>query len=178
MTKQELRALMRQRKKEMTAEQRLQWSSSVCNHVLRLPLWQEARVVMLYSALPDEVDVSLLIEKAWQEGKHVLLPKVTGDAEMEVQTVGPDTPFAAGAFGINEPIGRKFQDFSAIDLAIVPGMAFDFRGNRLGRGKGYYDRFLPSLTHAFMLAVCFPYQHVEAVPADSHDCRMDAVVFQ
>lgn len=87
---------------------------------------------MLYSALPDEVDVSLLIEKAWQEGKHVLLPKVTGDAEMEIQTVGPDTPFAAGAFGINEPMGSTFQDYSSIDLAIVPGMAFDFRGNRLG----------------------------------------------
>lgn len=178
MNKQELRARMRQLKKEMTAEQRLQWSSSACDRIVRLPQWREARVVMLYSALPDEVDVSALIKQAWQEGKHVLLPKVTGDAEMEVQTVGPDTPFTAGAFGISEPMGVKFQDFSAIDLAIVPGMAFDVRGNRLGRGKGYYDRFLPLLARAYRLGVCFPFQYLEEVPAESTDCRMDSVVFQ
>lgn len=169
---------MRRLKAEMTSEQRLQWSSSVCRHVLSLPQWQAARVVMLYNALPDEVDVSALIKQAWEEGKQVLLPKVTGDAEMEVQLVGPNTPFCTGAFGITEPMGRKFQDFSAIDLAIVPGMAFDVRGNRLGRGKGYYDRFLPALTRACKLGVCFPYQYLKEIPTESTDCRMDAAVFQ
>lgn len=169
---------MRRLKAEMTAEQRAVLSSAICDSVLRLPLWQKARVVMLYSALPDEVDVAALIEKAWQEGKQVLLPKVTGETTMEVQSVGPDTPFFAGAFGISEPMGRKFQDLLSIDLVVVPGMAFDGRGNRLGRGKGYYDRFLPALTRAYKLGVCFPYQLVDAVPSDPHDCRMDAVTFQ
>lgn len=178
MTKQELRALVRQRKAEMTAEQRRQWSSAVCSHVLRLPQWQEARVVMLYCALPDEVDVSALIAQAWREGKQVLLPKVTGEAEMEARAVGPDTSFSTGAFGISEPTGSAFQDFSSLDLVIVPGMAFDISGNRLGRGKGYYDRFLSGAPHACKLGVCFPYQLVEVVPTGCHDCRMDTVVFQ
>lgn len=178
MTKKELRACMRRLKAEMTAGQRASLSTGICNHVLRLPQWQAARIVMLYSALPDEVDVSALIRQAREDGKQVLLPKVVGKAEMEAQAVDPDTPFSAGAFGISEPMGSRFPDYSLIDLAIVPGMAFDIRGCRLGRGKGYYDRFLPALTRAFRLGVCFPYQFVESVPAESTDCRMDATVFQ
>ena len=66
--------------------------------------------------------------------------------------------------------------FLSIELVVVPGMAFDKQGHRLGRGKGYYDRLLPKLTNAYKLGVCFPYQYIEEVPTDEHDIRMDEVL--
>ncbi|MDE6159121.1 MAG: 5-formyltetrahydrofolate cyclo-ligase [Bacteroidaceae bacterium] len=177
-TKEELRVRMRRLKAKMPAAQRAELSARLCGHVLRLPQWQEARVVMLYNALPDEVDLTILMKHAWKEKKRVLLPKVMNEAEMEVRTVNPDTPFTTGAYGIDEPHGSTFHDFLSIDLVLVPGMAFDRRGHRLGRGKGYYDRFLSRLPHAFKLGVCFSYQFLETVPTDSFDCQVDSVLFQ
>lgn len=169
---------MRRLKAKMTAAQRAEHSARLCGHVLCLPQWQEARVVMLYNALPDEVDLTILMKHVWKEKKRVLLPKVVNEAEMEVRMVNPDTPFTTGAYGIDEPDGSTFHDFLSIDLVLVPGMAFDGRGHRLGRGKGYYDRFLSRLPRAFKLGVCFPYQLLEAVPTDSFDCQVDSVLFQ
>jgi len=75
-----------------------------------------------------------------------------------------------------EPSGELFTDFDRITLAIIPGMAFDHQGNRLGRGKGYYDRLLPQLSHAYKLGLCFPFQLLtEEIPHEPHDCRMDEV---
>ena len=83
-----------------------------------------------------------------------------------------------GAFGIMEPCGELFTDYEAIDVAIIPGMAFDRHGNRLGRGKGYYDRFLPLLpTRVFKIGVCFPFQLLDDIPMEEHDIKMDVVFF-
>lgn len=81
-----------------------------------------------------------------------------------------------GAFGIMEPSGELFTDYSRITLAVVPGMAFDSHGHRLGRGKGYYDRFLPLLPQAYKIGVCFPFQLVDDVPIEPTDVVMDEVV--
>lgn len=82
-----------------------------------------------------------------------------------------------GAFGIMEPCGEVFADYQAIDLAIIPGMAFDRQGNRLGRGKGYYDRFLPLLLpYIYIIGVCFPFQLLDDIPTEEHDIKMDTVL--
>ena len=75
-----------------------------------------------------------------------------------------------------EPCGKVFTDYDSIDVAIVPGMAFDQQGHRLGRGKGYYDRFLQSLPSVKKIGVCFDFQKVESVPAEAHDVVVDIVV--
>ena len=81
-----------------------------------------------------------------------------------------------GAFGILEPTGEVFSDYDNVDAAIIPGMAFDGHGNRLGRGKGYYDRLLPRLTKAYKIGVCFPFQYFDEIPSEEHDVVMDCVV--
>lgn len=129
---------------------------------------------MLYHSLPDEVCTHAFV-KHWCQHKRVLLPVVTGD-DLELRLYTPGSSLAVGAFGIEEPQGPVFTNYSEIDLAVVPGVAFDAKGNRLGRGRGYYDRLLPRLVHACKIGICFPFQLVDEVPAEPFDIAMDEVI--
>ena len=144
MTKNELRKWVRERKRQFSREELDRFSLEVSRQVLAHESWLQASLVLLYNSLPDEVDTHLLIQSALEAGKQVLLPVVVGD-ELELRL--HSSQMRQGAFGILEPEGDAFQDFAAIDLAIVPGMAFDASGHRLGRGRGYYDRLLQRLPH-------------------------------
>ena len=142
----------------------------------RHPRLAEARIVLLYSALPDEVPTLPLLNRLTTEGKTVLLPRVVSDTDMELRRYTGPNDLEPGAFGIMEPTGELFTDYDLIDVVVVPGMAFDREGHRLGRGKGYYDRFLAQLPHIYKIGICFPFQLVDKVPADAHDMLMDEVV--
>ena len=177
-TKTVLRRQMRAAK-EQHAQQLAQWSEETVER-LKSRLG-ESRVVMAYWPLPDEVDIRPLIDWLIVEGKTVLLPKVVDDETMELRRYTSLADLAEGAFHILEPVGEAFTDYETIDVALVPGMAFDAAGHRLGRGKGYYDRFLAShlVPHTSYLApriigVCFPFQRVPLVPISPHDVSMDA----
>lgn len=170
MTKQELRRFIRERKSLCPIEERTRLSEEICCKVMMHPKWQEARTVLLYHALPDEVNtLSILRER----NKILLLPVVAGE-DLELRVFDGST--CEGAFHIQEPMGQLFTDYGSIDLAVIPGMAFDPQGHRLGRGKGYYDRLLPSLPHAYRLGICFPFQLLGSVPAEEHDIAMHEVI--
>lgn len=140
------------------------------------PAFRAADTVLLYHSLKDEVDTHEFIRK-WSRLKRILLPVVVGDdLELRVYT-GPED-LAIGAYGIEEPTGARFTDYAAIGFIAVPGVAFDRNGNRLGRGKGYYDRLLPRIPAAYKAGICFPYQLVEEVPAEPFDIRMDEIITQ
>ena len=81
-----------------------------------------------------------------------------------------------GAFNIMEPYGTPYTNYSEIDLAIIPGMAFDNNGNRLGRGKGYYDRLLEKMTSIYKIGICFPFQMVDNVPTECTDIKMNEII--
>lgn len=138
----------------------------------------EAQTIMAYYSLPDEVNTHALIDELVAEGKTVLLPKVTGADTMELRRYTGRADLQEGAYHILEPVGEPFTDLSAIDLILVPGLAFDAAGHRLGRGRGYYDRFLHSKNRPYYvkIGVCFDFQKVDEVPVDAHDIAMDKVV--
>lgn len=131
-----------------------------------------AQTVLLYFSLGDEVNTHDFIAKHGKD-KCILLPVVTGDT-LELRIYDGD--MKQGAFGIMEPTGQKFSTFGQIDVAVIPGMAFDQKGNRMGRGKGYYDKLLPALPHAIKIGICFPFQLVEEVPVEEYDVPMDKVI--
>lgn len=79
-----------------------------------------------------------------------------------------------GSFGIEEPTGALLEDYSQIELAIIPGVSFDGKGNRLGRGKGYYDRLLP-LLRSYNIGICFQFQVCQEIPTEIFDKKMDEV---
>lgn len=175
--KQELRKAVRNLKREYRQEQLMTLSLEVIDRLWKEPHFAKAKTVMLYCALPDEVDTRELIERCVEEGKKVLLPKVTGETSMELRLYTGSADLAIGAFGILEPSGSTFTDFNTIEVAVIPGMAFDSYGNRLGRGKGYYDRFLSTLpARMYKIGVCFDFQKFEHIPAETNDIRMDIVI--
>ena len=138
------------------------------------PAFRAANTILLYHSLKDEVDTHAFIRK-WSNEKRILLPVVVGD-ELELRIYSGPEDMATGSYGIEEPTGEIFTDYAAIEFIAVPGVAFDAKGNRLGRGKGYYDRLLPRIPSACKAGICFPFQLVEEVPADSYDVRMDIII--
>ncbi len=172
MTKEELRQHVRLMKSQTTAEERQTLSDAICDSILASDRWRDAQVVLLYHPLSDEVDVRPLLSRGLQEQKHLLLPRVEGD---DLVLVSYDGTLQRGSFGISEPTGAAYTCLDDIDLAIVPGMAFDGDGHRLGRGRGYYDRLLPQL-RAWRVGVCFPFQLFASVPHEEHDAVMNQIV--
>ncbi len=170
--KQELRKTLRQ-----SRPHGLPGEASVLRQRLDdLPQLRRARTIMAYCALPGEVPLEPLFSRWLAEGKQVLLPRVTGDTTMELRRYLRPDQLQPGAFGILEPTGAPFTAYEQIDVAIVPGMAFDRDGHRLGRGKGYYDRFLAPLPQTYKIGICFRSQLLDHVPTDSHDITMDCIV--
>jgi len=127
--------------------------------------------------LADEVPTLTFLERHYKE-KHFVLPCVVGDDLELRQYTGPEDLEIKGKFHIPEPVGPLFTDYASIQLALIPGMAFDGEGHRLGRGKGYYDRFLshPAFTKIPKVGLCFDFQLVPSVPCESHDLPMDQVL--
>ena len=172
MTKQELRQHIRTLK-----QQYLTRGLSPCEASFNVQR-STFNVILLYSALPDEVPTQSLMDDLVAQGKTVVLPRVVSDTDMELRRYTGQQDLQTGAYGIMEPTGELFTDYDAIDVAIIPGMAFDTEGHRLGRGKGYYDRFLARVPHLYKIGLCFSWQMVDHVPCDEHDAVMDEVIVQ
>ncbi len=174
MPKAELRRAIRTLKRQYSKTQLAEMSLEIVEKLLAHPQVRDSHTILLYSPLPDEVDVSSMLDVL--RDKRLLLPKVTGDTSMELRLYTDADCLSAGAFGIMEPTGEVFSDYQSIDLAIVPGMAFDRECHRLGRGKGYYDRLLAQLPNIYKIGVCFSFQLVEAIPTDATDIPMNEIV--
>ena len=147
-------------------------SRAICEYIRALPEWARAGSIAVYDALPHEVDLRFLMQDATQ--KQICWPVVVGQAAPLVFRAGP--PTVRGAFGVFEPpADAPMVPLGDVDLVVVPGLAFDALGRRLGQGGGFYDRTLIHM-RALRLAVCFQEQVVSEVPTGAHDCRMDLVV--
>ncbi|MCH5301946.1 MAG: 5-formyltetrahydrofolate cyclo-ligase [Prevotella sp.] len=168
-----LRRRMRELKRQHAAQ--LPEMSRQIVEALRCRL-KDAEVVMAYWPLPDEADIRSLVDLLVAEGKTVLLPKVVDDTAMELRQYLSADDLREGAFRVMEPTGMPYTDYARIDVALVPGVAFDAAGHRLGRGRGYYDRFLAAHPRMRSLGVCFPFQRVASVPVDEHDVAVDEVL--
>lgn len=172
--KKALRIEIRQLKRACPLEERRRKSLSVWEAVERDEVFQQAETVLAYWSMDDEVYTHDFVNK-WAGSKTLLLPCVKGD-ELELRYFDGEERLQPGeGYAIPEPVGKLFTDWGKIDLILVPGVAFDKSGNRLGRGKGYYDKVLKQ-TGAYKLGVCFDFQLVERVPVEPHDVKMDRVV--
>lgn len=168
-----LRKEIYRQKALFTNEEKEVQDKFVNSQILKHSKIKNAKTIMAYWAMPDEVDLTESILELHKE-KTILLPIVTHDHLVIRKFDGLDSLQEGIAYGILEPTGELVEDYSSIDVVIVPGMAFDMEMNRMGRGKAYYDNFLVQ-TQAYKLAVCFDFQIVEKVPADKHDVKMDEV---
>ena len=168
--------LLRQQMRDAKRQHQEQLAAMSEDIVIRLcQRIADSQTVMAYWPLPDEVDIRPLIAQLVTEGRTVLLPKVLDDEQMELRRYCSEADLAEGAFHIMEPVGEPYTDYDKIDVVLVPGMAFDAAGHRLGRGRGYYDRFLTAHSHLYKIGVCFPFQRVAEVPTEEHDICVDDI---
>lgn len=175
MTKREIRAEMKRRNRELSAARRDAAAQTIFAQAERLPAFREARCVALFCALGDEPPTREALHR-WSREKRVVVPRVEGD-QMQFCDWDPVTA-CSGAFGIEEPgPGARVCPPEEIDLMFIPGVAFTASGVRLGRGRGYYDRYLSQpAVRAVRVGVCFGHQIVGELPAEPHDAGMDEVI--
>ena len=129
--------------------------------------------ILFYYSLPDELPTLEFLKK-WSANKNIYLPRVNGE-NLEILAYD-DKKLSIGSFNIEEPIGDEIIEPHLIDLIIVPAVAFDFNKNRLGRGKGFYDRLLSEATNAIKIGVGYDFQIFETIPTEPHDIPMDIVL--
>lgn len=166
-------------RKQIAQEKRRQDTALLATNSIALleqleqhPHFIASRTLLLYYSLGDEVQTHDFVEK-WYTTKKIILPVVVGD-ELELRHYTGKSCLKEGAFHIKEPTGKVFTQFNEIDLAIIPGVSFDKQGNRLGRGKGYYDKLLPKLS-SYNIGICYQFQVCKEIPAEPFDKKMDEV---
>ena len=162
----------------MPPEKRAVDSTTICARLRGLPVWRDAGAVLLFAPMPEEPDLWPLLAEALAAGKTAALPRFNAAIRNYRAARVRDLPgdIVTGHFGIREPAVRCPEIFlSRFDLVLVPGVAFDREGRRMGRGRGYYDRLLAEV-RGVKCGVAFAEQMVEAVPAGPSDVRLDFLV--
>lgn len=156
------------------------WSEDITRHIVSLDIYRSARVIMTFLSMAGEYNTSSLIAQALADGKTVVVPRVNfADKTMAaVKLSSLDQDMVIDRYGLRNPADNIEVDISKIELIIVPGLTFDANGRRLGRGGGFYDRFLSreQVSNAIRCAVAFELQLVDNVPTDDHDVLMSLLV--
>ena len=179
MDKAQLRLEMQKCLVAMADEERKDKSRKGCKNLISTPGFQNASTIMIYLSLPHELDTSEAILCAWQMGKTVVVPKVSWQQRHMIPVVinSLETGFSAEVSGLRNPIMGVPVPFEDIDLVVAPGLAFDRKGNRLGRGGSFYDRFFANKElRAAKCGLGFSDQVIESVPVTEHDIPVDFLV--
>ena len=172
LAKNKMRELLVQRRRVMSAQDCQMYSQQILDQLEKMTCFCEAKTVLLYYPIQNEVNVLPLVKK-YKHEKTLLFP-VSHRHGMTVHPYAGNKNMHRGKFGIPEPTTPAYE--GEIDLVIVPAVAFDAKGRRLGRGGGYYDRFIKKLTHAVLVGVGYDFQLVDEVPAARHDQRVHRII--
>ena len=167
-----IREKIKKKKQQLTDNEKEIEAANVFEKIEALPEFINAHNIMIYWSMPDELPTHNFIIR-WSKKKTMLLPVVKGE-DMLIKPFSTKEELKQGSLGIWEPDTQK-EYLNSIDLVIVPGVAFDRDKSRLGRGKGYYDRYFIN-KRIVKIGVCFDFQLLESIPIDSFDIKMDKVV--
>lgn len=176
MDKKALRRQIAAQKKAMTGDEIRKKSADLAQRFLNHPLYRQAHTVYGYLPYNQEVRIELILEQALEDGKKIAVPKVYGD-EMRFLYLQDLDSVEEGYAGIPEPVadGPVADDPTA--LVIMPGLAFDPKGNRMGYGGGFYDRFLEKEPNHPTVALCYDFQMLPELQTEEHDIPVDVVLW-
>jgi len=177
--KKQLRRQMRQLLKQVRPQQRQQASKRAAETLCQADEYRRSRTIMVFLAMPTEIDTVPVIERAFDEGKVVCAPRVDWRQHLmrPIRITSLTEGLVETEYGYLEPGDGPVVAIDQIDLVLVPGLAFDLQGNRLGRGAGFFDRFLSDpRCRAFSTGYAFQFQVVSRVPCGPNDRRIDALV--
>lgn len=174
--KQSLRSALKERRKTLEASYCSEADAAIIEEVEQMECYRKASVIFCYVSMPGEVETTAWMKQAWKDGKRIAVPRCEARGIMEAYEIESLDDLESGAYGIREPKRSCPRVLpQQIDLCIIPCVAADKDGWRLGYGGGYYDRYLPQ-TEAVRVLLCREAMICERIPTEEHDCRMDFVV--
>lgn len=174
MEKYEIRRKIKNMRGMLLEKERIDAAREVFDRLEKTAAFLMADRILMYHSLPDELSTHEFLDK-WKSRKKFFLPRVNG-VNLDILPYD-ESRLELGAFHIEEPVGEDTVNPEEIELVVVPAVAYDRKGNRLGRGKGFYDRLLAE-TRATKIGVAYEFQMLDEIPAEPHDVRMDMVITQ
>ncbi|MDO4534690.1 MAG: 5-formyltetrahydrofolate cyclo-ligase [Clostridium perfringens] len=178
MRKQDIRKIIRRKREELNKEIKKELDLRIMNNFFQSGYIDKSNVIFIYVNMDSEINTVDIITKLLEMGKRVAVPKVIpGSKEMvalEIKSLSDLNE--SGAFGILEPDITKKNVGDEVDLIILPGLAFDKRGYRIGYGGGFYDRFLEKYNKVKRLSLCYNFQIIENIPEEDFDEAIDTII--
>ncbi|HKK87933.1 MAG TPA: 5-formyltetrahydrofolate cyclo-ligase [Saprospiraceae bacterium] len=175
MIKQEIRKRMLEKRKLTSPETKLNWDDKINGSLIDWILKHDPQTVHCYLPMPEEVDLTTFLKKCLQSELEVIVPKVKRRPFLEHLILNNLQELESGPMGTRHP-EHALPYTGDLELIIVPGLAFDHLGYRIGYGGAYYDHFLANYPNAFKLAVCYPYQLLPELPREAHDIAVDRIL--
>ncbi len=161
----------------MSPDQSALASSAAAERLISQREFSDARSVMIFLPMPGEIDARDIARAAWSSGKRVAVPKIRAPGVMDAVAIHSlDQDIAPGAMDILEPIGNDVLAASELDLIVAPALAYDRLGNRLGRGGGFYDRFIELHSGSLVCGLAFDLQLLDELPTEPHDQPVNMLV--
>lgn len=173
-SKKDIRKSVLEKRNLITDKEWEEKSRHICEKVVTHPFFLEANAIYCYVDYRREVGTRAIIEQAWKSGKKIAVPKVNGDT-MDFYYIESFDGLQEGFRGIPEPLPKHLACDENV-LVIMPGAAFDRKCNRIGYGKGYYDKYLSTHPHYRTLAIAFELQMIDAIPADAYDICPNIII--
>ncbi|MBB5324709.1 5-formyltetrahydrofolate cyclo-ligase [Anoxybacillus tepidamans] len=173
-----IREQMKARLQQLTTETKRAYDEQIARKLYDLPVWQQAKTVALTVSKSHEVNTKPIIEKAWQEGKTVCVPKCDPKTKtMTFRAICSFSQLESVYFGLQEPIEAITKKIypREIDVIIVPGICFSKDGYRIGYGGGYYDRYLQHVSNS-TISLAYAFQVVDHLPTEPHDISVDMII--
>lgn len=179
-SKAQLRKRMKAERNALSEAERQTYSMQICDRLCEQSWYAKADAILVYSAIQSEADLDLFCKKAWADEKKLYFPKVFGE-KMDFFCVSDASQLTSGAFHVMEPdvdtyVLETFQSTQVQVPILVPGVAFSRRGERIGYGKGYYDRYIGIHSELLSVGICFECQLLDVLPAEPQDIAMCQIV--
>lgn len=170
-----LRKAILEKREQMLPSQKQQWDETILTYLKKMVLERNVQSVHTFISMPNEVNTLVFIQWLLDRNVTVVCPKTLTNRQLEHRVLTSLHELENGKFATKHPQNTLIFEHQP-ELIIVPGLAFDKLGYRMGYGAGYYDTFLAQWPNAYKVGVCYPFQLVNEVPTEAHDARMDEVV--
>ena len=174
MEKKEIRKKYKMLRNKMSEMEVKEKSDRICQNIISSNLFQQAEKMLVYAPLGNEVDICPVMEEGWRQQKRIAFPKVFGET-MRYFEISSFSQLEEGTFHVMEPVETNPIDWEEA-LVLVPGVAFDRQGSRMGYGKGYYDRFFEGKTDCVKVGVAYELQVADQLPTEENDLPMEYLV--
>ena len=173
--KTELRSKILKQRTEIDKSTKSEYDTWVCDQLYSMVQEWDYQVIHTYIPMKNEINIFPLIDRLLKDGRIIIAPKTLKNRVLQHLVLQSTKKLEQGEFNTQHP-ANSIEYIGELDLIITPGLAYDYKGNRLGYGGGYYDTFLAEQTNAYAVGVAYPFQRMKYIPIDSHDIPVNEVI--